>query len=251
MENESRKIYFLPTLMTGGNLMCGFAAILSVLHDSTPERAFFVHAIVFIVAACIFDFLDGQVARLRGQESNFGRELDSLADLVSFGVAPALLVYRLVLKDFPPVGSALATVYVLCCALRLARFNCTAADITMSDTRKTFDGLPVPAAAGSIASLTWVLLSLTSDGHPIVSWNRLLPPLMVFLSLMMLSHFSYPSFKALHLSRRHLTLKILSVILVLAAFGGNYRVMPAVLFTGYLFYGMLPPRLSIKQRRQV
>jgi CDP-diacylglycerol---serine O-phosphatidyltransferase len=256
MGNKSPRIYFLPTLMTSGNLLCGFAATLSILHGtrlqgSLSERSFFAWAIGFITAAFVFDFLDGHLARMGGQESAFGREFDSLADLVSFGVAPALLACRILLKDFSYAGLVLAAVYLLCCALRLARFNCTAAAMVRTEKGKTFDGLPVPGAAGIIASLTWFSLSLTPGGHQVVGWKWLLPPLTLFLSFMMLSHFSYPSIRALDLRTRHPTLKLLVIVLVVIATVANYTWMPAVLFISYLFYGILHPFFSSKRRHEV
>jgi len=111
MNEHNPKIYLLPNLMTAGNLFCGFAATLKIVQGaliqwSTPDAAadLFHTAIWFILGACIFDVLDGRLARLGGQDSAFGREFDSLADIVSFGVAPALMVYRIVLIDFPRLG---------------------------------------------------------------------------------------------------------------------------------------------------
>ena len=129
---RSPKIYLLPNLMTAGNLFCGFAAVLRI-YDGAQETDFlraasdFHDAIWFILAACIFDLLDGRLARLGGHESAFGREFDSLADIVSFGMAPALLVYQIVLGEFQNLGWMIAFVYLACGALRLARFNCVAA----------------------------------------------------------------------------------------------------------------------------
>ena len=135
MNEHHPKIYLLPNLMTAGNLFCGFTATLKIVQgaliqwSSPDEAATLFHAAVwFILGACIFDLLDGRLARLGGQDSAFGREFDSLADIVSFGVAPALMVYRIVLIDFPRVGWIVAFVYLVCGALRLARFNTVSAD---------------------------------------------------------------------------------------------------------------------------
>jgi CDP-diacylglycerol---serine O-phosphatidyltransferase len=256
MEYKLPKIYFLPNVMTGFNLICGFSATLSIMHgaslrDSILEKVFFGWAVVFVIAAGVFDVLDGLLARFCGQESTFGREFDSLADLVSFGVAPALLVYRIVLKDLSLAGLVLAAVYLLCCALRLARFNCTvAANVrTRTDTRKAFGGFPVPSAAGLIASLTWLSLSRTSGGYQVFSW--LLPPLTLFLSMMMLSRFSYPSIGALDLRAVHPTFRLIAIGLVLFAVGFDYQAVPAVLFSCYLLYGILRPCLSLKLGAEV
>src|SRR5438309_10696694 len=129
---QQPKIYLLPNLMTAGDLFCGFAAVLRIYDgaqdiDFTTAAQKFHDAIWFILASCIFDALDGRLARLGGHESPFGREFDSLADIVSFGVAPALMVYRIVLEKFANVGWIIASVYLICGALRLARFNCLAA----------------------------------------------------------------------------------------------------------------------------
>src|SRR5205085_10093341 len=126
-------IYFLPNLMTAGNLFCGFLALTRIV-EANPNSADFNstirHALLFILLACVFDLLDGRLARMGGAESPFGREFDSLADVVSFGVAPAFLVHRIVFKDVfiahPEIGWFLASIYLICGALRLARFNCLA-----------------------------------------------------------------------------------------------------------------------------
>ena len=133
MSQPNPKIYLLPNLMTAGNLFCGFAAVLCI-YDGAQETNYaiaamkFRDAIWFILAACIFDLLDGRLARLGGHDSAFGREFDSLADVVSFGMAPALLVYQIVLGEFQNLGWMIAFVYLACGTLRLARFNCVAAE---------------------------------------------------------------------------------------------------------------------------
>jgi CDP-diacylglycerol---serine O-phosphatidyltransferase len=151
--NNEPKIYLLPNLMTAGNLFCGFAAVFKIIEagliasaEGNPATAYY-QAIAFILGACVFDLLDGRLARLGGHESPFGREFDSLADVVSFGLAPALLVYQIVLVDFPRVGWLVAFIYLLCGAMRLARFNCVAAE-NQDKPEKDFRGFPIPAAAG-------------------------------------------------------------------------------------------------------
>src|SRR3954465_1863899 len=190
------KIYLLPNLMTAGNLFCGFTATLKILEGallqgSNPDAAadLFHAAIWFILGACFFDLLDGRLARLGGHESAFGREFDSLADIVSFGVAPALLVYRIVLKEFPRACWIIAFVYLACGALRLARFNTAAAVGNGNESSKNFTGFPLPAAAGLIAPVTLFMLWLAEGEHYLGNWKFLLPPLMLFLSFMMFSHF--------------------------------------------------------------
>src|SRR6266704_1538508 len=129
------KIYFLPNLLTAGNLFCGFVALTKIV-EADIESPNFYHqitvALAYILLACIFDLFDGRVARMGGIDSPFGREFDSLADMISFGAAPAFLVHRIVLKDvFGPqhteVGWFIASIYLICGGFRLARFNCLAA----------------------------------------------------------------------------------------------------------------------------
>src|SRR5215468_11631212 len=161
MREPNPKIYLLPNLMTMGNLFCGFTATLKIVEGALLQSAdadaaadLFHTAIWFILGACVFDLLDGRLARLGGHESSFGREFDSLADIVSFGVAPALMVYRIVLQEFPNACWMIAFIYLTCGALRLARFNSAAAKHDEHSHQNTFTGFPIPAAAGLIASIT-------------------------------------------------------------------------------------------------
>lgn len=257
MSDQTPKIYLLPNLMTAGNLFCGFAATLKMLQGallqaSNPDAAatLFHTAIWYILGACIFDLLDGRLARLGGQDSAFGREFDSLADIVSFGLAPALMVYRIVLIDFPRAGWVVAFVYLLCGALRLARFNCIAA--AGGSSGKNFRGFPIPAAAGLIASLTlFILWWFGERDHSIGRWKWVLPPLMLFLSFMMFSGFSYPSFKGINWRTTRSVPRFLIIAMVLIFTALNYEWMPAILFIAYLLYGFFRPFLSPKRRREI
>src|SRR6266849_2667187 len=159
------KIYFLPNLLTAGNLFCGFVALTKIVEADIPGGNFeqIKVALGFILLACIFDLFDGRVARMGGVESPFGREFDSLADLISFGVAPAFLVHRVVLRDVfvghPEVGWWIASVYLLCGAFRLARFNCLSAQASGGGGKEVL-GFPIPSAAGLVASLTLLIIQL-------------------------------------------------------------------------------------------
>src|SRR5437762_11489622 len=200
------KIYLLPNLLTAGNLFCGFLALTTIVEADITDARFpsvIRHAILFIILACVFDLLDGRVARLGGQDSPFGREFDSLADIISFGAAPAFLVHRVVLRDVfvnhPEFGWFIASVYLICGAFRLARFNCLAAQ-TQGGGGNEFLGFPIPAAAGLVASITLFLLWL--DEHEWLEerfartpWRYALPVILVFLSIMMVSQVKYPSSK--------------------------------------------------------
>lgn len=258
MADNSPRIYLLPNLMTAGNLFCGFAAVLKTLEgallqtaDPDAAAALFHIAIWCILGACIFDLLDGRLARLGGHESPFGREFDSLADIVSFGVAPALMVYRIVLQEFPRVGWVVAFVYLACGALRLARFNCLAAEPAPGKADSEFTGFPIPAAAGLTASITLFMLWMAEGERHLGAWRFLLPPLMLFLSFMMFSRFRYPSFKGINWRTKRSIPKFLAIFLLLAVTVMNYEWMPAVLFMAYLLYGFFRPWISREWRREI
>ncbi len=258
-EPEGPKIYLLPNLMTAGNLFCGFAAALKMVeaapllkHIETADAAGDkIHiAIWLILASCVFDLLDGRLARLGGTDSPFGREFDSLADIISFGVAPALMVYTVVLQEFTRTGWIIASVYLICGALRLARFNCLAAQNSTA-ANKEFTGFPIPAAAGLIASLTLFLLWLSErqlDMH-IAKW--VLPPLMVFLAWMMFSQFRYPSFKGIGWRTQRSLPRFMIIIIAVIVTAMNYEWMPFVIFLVYLLYGFLRPFLSRKMKQEI
>src|SRR6202008_1686060 len=260
MNEQPSKIYLLPNLMTAGNLFCGFTATLKILEgallqstnaDLAADR--FHEAIWFVLGAFVFDFLDGRLARLGGHESPFGREFDSLADIVSFGLAPALMVYRVVLHEFPRACWIIAFVYLACGALRLARFNTVAARNNGNgrEAEKNFTGFPIPAAAGLIASITLFLLWLAEGEHHLGNWRFALPPFLLFLSFMMFSRFQYPSFKALNWKTKKSIPRFLIIILVLIFTAMNYEWMPAVLFLAYLLYRVLRSWLSREWQREI
>jgi len=256
MSAQNPKIYLLPNLMTAGNLFCGFAAVLCI-YDGAQDTDFrlaavkFHDAIWFILAACIFDLLDGRLARLGGHDSPFGREFDSLADVVSFGIAPALLVYQIVLGEFQNLGWMIAFVYLACGTLRLARFNCIAANGEPASADKNFTGFPITAAAGVIASITLFLLWLDEGQRSIGRFKYVLPGLMLFLSFMMFSKFRYPSFKAINWRTTQTTPRFLAVIAVIAVTVKFYQWMAAIIFLSYLLYGFLRPLLPTKRRREI
>lgn len=250
------KIYLLPNLMTAGNLFCGFAAVFKIIEAGRVGTDFglaaplYYQAIGFMLGACVFDLLDGRIARLGGHESPFGREFDSLADIVSFGLAPALLVYQIVLVDFPRLGWPIAFIYLLCGALRLARFNCLSAE-EQHGPPKDFRGFPIPAAAGLIASLTLFLLWLAEGERSLGSWKYVLPPLMLFLSFMMFSNVRYPSFKTLGWKTQRSIPKFLLIIMILVMAVMNYEWMPALIFVSFLLYGFVRPYLSRGWRKEL
>ena len=260
-ESDKLKIYFLPNLMTAGNLFCGFLALTKIV-EADPMSDNFIHiihtALFLILLACIFDLLDGRVARMGGNESPFGREFDSLADIVSFGAAPAFLVHRIVLAgvfvERPQLGWFIASVYLICGAFRLARFNCLAA-MSGGGGGKEFLGFPIPAAAGLVASLTLFLLWLEEKGFSQSKLRFALPVLLLFLSAMMVSEVKYPSFKSLDFRARRSFAKMLIIVLCVGFFlilwENVLPVLAPVIFTTYLLYGFVRPYISRAWRRGI
>ncbi len=247
--------------MTAGNLFFGFVALTKIVEaEAGPAGNGKIKvALGFILLACICDLLDGRLARMGGVESPFGREFDSLADLISFGAAPAFLVHRVVLQrvfsNRPEIGWFIASIYLICGALRLARFNCLAA-MSGGGGGKEFLGFPIPAAAGLVASLT--LFLMWDQEYADLSagpWRYLLPGLLLFLSVMMVSDVKYPSFKTLDLRARRTFAKTVVVIIFIAALVIlRSLILPIVLpliFTIYLLYGFIRPRISRKVRDEI
>ena len=260
-EGEKLKIYFLPNLFTAGNLLCGFVALTKIVEANIENGEYrdIKVALAFILLACIFDLFDGRVARMGGHESPFGREFDSLADLVSFGVAPAFLVHRVVLRDvfsdnYSELGWFIASIYLICGAFRLARFNCLSA-MNAPGAGKDFLGFPIPSAAGLVASLTLFIIKLNENEKTLGYSRFMLPVVLVFLSAMMVSEVRYPSFKSLGLRSSTTFLKILMATLFLALLVVLrekilYYVLP-LFFTAYLLYGFVRPHLSRAWRKEI
>lgn len=243
------RVYLLPNLMTAGNLFCGFMAVLQIMEGTILRRAdadgwliHYQYSLYFILGAFIFDILDGRVARLGGQESPFGREFDSLADLVSFGIAPALLVFKIVLYEMPNrIGWAIAFIYLAAGALRLARFNVIASNPTDTKAPADFKGIPIPAAAGMIASIALLLLHLYEGERIIGHWKYLLAALMLLLSFLMFSGLRYPSFKTIDWKTRHTVPQLFLTVLILSLILLHYRYALAAVFTAYMLSGIVRP----------
>ncbi len=264
-DDAKLKIYFLPNLMTAGNLFCGFLAITKIVEAklspvADPTYPNIRAALLLILLACIFDLLDGRVARMVGKESPFGREFDSLADVVSFGVAPAFLVYRVVLKDVfqdvPELGWLIAAIYLICGAFRLARFNCLATmPQSHQNTSGEFTGVPIPMAAGMVASLTLFLIWWEGKEFAVGTWRYVLPVLLLFLSYLMVSEVKYPSFKKLNWRATKPFHKMLIILVVLATFILLFeKLLPVVaplVFTAYLVYGFIRPLISRQMRQDI
>lgn len=216
-------IYVLPNLMTTGNLFCGFFSIIQALKSN------FLYAAYAIVVAAVFDLLDGRLARLTRSTSKFGAEYDSLCDLVSFGVAPGILLFQWALNPFGRLGWVACFLFVTCGALRLARFNVQANIVE----KNYFQGLPIPMAAGIVASSVLAFLDLDLEA----SGNVGLLGMTVLLALVMVSNFRYRSFKDLDLKERlpfHYLLLGVGVLVIVAL---RPEVMLFVLFIGYALLG--------------
>lgn len=218
-------LFILPNLLTTTSMFFGFFGIINSINGN------FTYAAYAIVAAAIFDQLDGRVARITGSTSNFGAQYDSLSDLISFGVSPALLLYLWALQPFGRVGWLASFIYVACTALRLARFNVQVVTVE----RKDFQGLPSPMAAGIVASsvLAFQELGVQAERH----WGLLA---MSFLaSFVMVSNFRYRSFKDLDFRKqvpfRYLVLGVLLIVLVAA----RPELMLFILFLTYAVLGLV------------
>jgi CDP-diacylglycerol--serine O-phosphatidyltransferase len=199
-----RGINLLPSLFTTGNIFCGFYAFIAVL-----EQEFYLAAWA-IVIAIIFDALDGRIARLTNTTSEFGMHYDSLADIISFGIAPAFLVYVWKLKPFGRIGWMAAFLFLLCGALRLARFNAMPED----ERSQHFVGLPTPGAAAVIATIV-----IFSEDGIFDSLNPFILVVFVYLlAFLMVSNLEYPAFKKLGIKKRVPFARFLFIVLTLYIF---------------------------------
>lgn len=266
---DEPKIYFLPNLMTACNLACGFLAVLMIFKGQIEvqkasgdgviaakeyyeiSRQYYQYAILLIFGSCLFDLLDGRLARLGGQESPFGQEFDSLADIISFGMAPAMLMSRAVLFQLGTIGWSIALIYLICGAMRLARFNCLASLPKKPGDKNDFRGIPIPMAAGFIASLTFLIIDLYKNDHEVGVWKYVLATVMLGISWLMISDVRYPSFKSVDWKTRGSYTAILSAV-VLVSLTIHFRyIMPVVLFSAYLIYGFFRPWISQRLRKEI
>ncbi len=235
-ERMHNRIYVLPSLLTTGNLFFGF---MSVIHSIRGNYMFAAYA---IVAAAIFDLLDGRVARLTHSTSKFGAEYDSLCDLVSFGMAPGILVYLWALHPYGRFGWIASFLFVACGALRLARFN-VQSEVYGSNH---FQGLPIPMAAGIISSAVLCYNKLGWEAEK----SELLLGLTTLLALVMVSNFPYKSFKDLNLKKHGFNYLVIGTFSI-AVIAYNPQVMLFVLFAGYAVLGALLGVLRIGKNRQI
>jgi CDP-diacylglycerol--serine O-phosphatidyltransferase len=257
---QASRIYFLPNLMTAGNLFCGFVAVIQCVQARLAETAanleylgstapdHYRYAVWFIFGAAAFDALDGRLARMGGRESLFGAEFDSLADIISFGFAPTLMVVYLIIsptqgyEEFRNIGWFLGFVYLLCAAIRLARFNVITNPLLhrdKKDTNKDFVGLPVPAAAFTVASLVLFLLHLAENDRSLHRWALALPPLLGLIALLMVSTVRYPSGKNINLQTKTRLLPFVGFLVFLAGLALFKEIALMAVAMGYIFFGLI------------
>lgn len=258
---QASRIYFLPNLMTAGNLFCGFAAVIKCiqarlltdageyasLHAGQSATVLYTHAVWLILAAVIFDSLDGRLARMGGRTSLFGAEFDSLADVVSFGMAPALMVFFLILAPreeyqwFRELGWMIAFIYLLCGAVRLARFNVITNPLlhrSETESHKDFVGLPIPAAAGTVASLVLLLLNMSRNAKELRQMTLGLPLILILVSFLMVSTVRYPSFKQVNWETKTRFRTFVGVFIGIILIVRLQEVALFFLFLAYISYGL-------------
>ncbi len=266
---EAAHIYLLPNLFTAGNMLCGFLAIKNCIEARftalpAAERAdHYIWAVWFILFACVCDLFDGLVARATNRESLFGAEFDSIADTVSFGVAPALMACFLIIKPGENDNVQLATwllafIYLLCVGVRLARFNVLTNPLVPGNEKRAaggdFVGLPSPAAAGVMASLVLVLSRFLRNGeikdpldHTLLAWSWTLLPLMLVISYLMISNVRFPSFKKLDWKSRARTRGFILIIISVAIVFRYPEFSFPALFLGYIIWGIIRHLFLLKK----
>lgn len=231
-----RGIYILPNLITTASLFAGFYAIIEAIHGN------FEVAALAILVSLILDGLDGRVARMTHSSSNFGVQYDSLADLVAFGVAPALIVYFWALQPYGRYGWVAAFLFVVCGALRLARFNVQIGDI---DPRY-FNGLPIPAAATMVATAILMYYEL-GEWVPI---RRGLIVMIYILSFLMVSNVKYYSFKKFELFQRKPFPVLVGAVLLFLVIAIEPKIMSCLAMASYVISGPVLTLLLLWRRRQ-
>ncbi|MDR2673498.1 MAG: CDP-alcohol phosphatidyltransferase family protein [Opitutaceae bacterium] len=258
---QASRIYILPNLMTACNLLCGFVSLIcciqALLAESSPDGLyqgntmfyFYRLAVYFILGAAFFDSLDGRLARMGGRESLFGAEFDSLADVVSFGIAPAMMMSFFILSPLQTpglewslnIGWGIGFIYLLCAAMRLARFNVITNPLLHRGAResgKDFLGLPVPAAAATVAATVLFLIGMAEGERHLNHLALVLPPLMLLIALLMMSTVRFPSGKNIGMQTRA-RFGTLALLLALAAVIFFYKEIGFLcICIGYLFFGL-------------
>jgi CDP-diacylglycerol---serine O-phosphatidyltransferase len=254
VQNDRRRrgVYLLPGAFTVGNLLCGFYAVLATLQGGAGQLDYAARAIGF---AIVFDAFDGFVARMTRTNTEFGKQFDSLADMVSFGIAPAVLAFawgvQVMMQEDGAEGRhvhqlawLVCLAFVICCAWRLARFNVHG---MAPGGLRYFVGMPTPAAAGMIAA------TVHAAGEPIVDWRWSVAWLALILSVaaLMVSSIRYPSFKGLPWGKRQHSLTIIVATLLIGAIIKYSEVVLILIACAYFFSGLGPHAVRLVRHRLV
>ncbi len=230
-ESRSKGIYILPNLFTTASLFSGFLGMLWAIEGQ------FVLCAIAILISCLCDGLDGKIARLTRANSEFGIQLDSLADLVSFGVTPALMIYLWQTHHFGRLGLVSSFFFIACGALRLARFNVQAMH-SVQKSKKFFIGMPIPAAACILASLvlfsTYSHQALISDFFPSFALA-----LIYLLSFLMISRVRYTAFKDIEMIKAHPFTVSVAIVLLFVLIASEPKLFAFIFFMGYLISGLV------------
>lgn len=238
-ESMRKGIYILPNLFTTGSLFAGFYSMVATMNGDYRTAA------IWVLVSSIFDGLDGKVARLTGTSSKFGVEYDSLADLVAFGVTPGLLMYRWALQPFGRIGWLAAFLFVVCGALRLARFNVQVNTVES----KRFVGLPIPAAASMVSA---TVLFFHSFGLSPVAYRQTAVLVLIYLlAFLMVSNFKYYSFKDPELIKRQPFGFLVVAVLLFVVIAAEPVLMLFLLFICYVLSGPVGFVVSYPRRRRL
>lgn len=263
---DAARIYLLPNFFTAGNMCCGFFSLCKCIEaNHTPDIAaaneLYMMAVYLIFGACIFDLFDGRMARMFKKESMFGAEFDSIADTVSFGVAPAFLVYFLIFDPeransfdwfnnlISGTGAIIGFIYLLCAGIRLAKFNVLTNPLIPGNEKKSpasdFMGIPSPVAAAITASFVLLLTHLNYDESAMAATSALktwlpiiLLPTMLLVSVLMVTNIPYPTFKHIDWNSKTKARAFIFIILfIIIAAKFHIFAIPAALLI-YVFYGL-------------
>lgn len=237
MKPFDRGIYLLPNLMTTAALFAGFYAVIAGLQGDFEQGA------IAIFIAMVLDGLDGRIARMTNSCSAFGAEYDSLADMISFGLAPSILIFQWALVDFGKLGWLVAFIYTVAAALRLARFN---TQVGIADKRY-FQGLPSPAAAALLAGFIWVV---ESNQIELAVTPLIAVVLTVFAGVMMVSNTRFSSFKELNLKDKVPFVTLLIVVLVFVVITIKPAMILFLIFLAYAISGPVITLLTLKKARE-
>ena len=237
-----RGVYLFPSLLTAAALFSGFYSIIFTLQALNSGRSDFQPAVIAILVATFFDSMDGRMARLMKAESEFGFQFDSIADMVSFGVAPAVLVHGFALVDLGRIGWLGAFLFLACAGIRLARFNVISGD---ASSRKYFKGLPSPVAAGGLSLCTYIAYGIFSTQTYL--WVTF--SLTAAFALLMISNVRFRSLKDLDFRRHPLQVFLISMLLIV--FGVNFPEQTLFLvLVIYLFAGFTEEIILFRRRRK-